>query len=105
MTDIAVKPHFKTLWQTAIILNISSVSPSRAAAEKTIRRLIKMGKLEGACPFPGGRGIMVTVESIKEYLEKTKLPYLEETDEEIEQKVQEAMSVHRLGRRIISQGI
>lgn len=82
MTDIPVKPHRKTLQQTALILNVSV---------KTVRRYLDNGRLIWS-------GNQVSIESIDIEL-KTERPKDIEPIENIPE--------HRpaVGRRIISRGI
>ena len=86
MTELPVKPHRKTLHQTAIILNVSI---------KTIRRYLDGGKLLWA----GGN--QVSVESIVIFLQT---PLEDESIEEVEAKINTVMLKSK-GRRIISSGI
>lgn len=76
MNDIPVRPHRKTLRQTAIILNVSI---------RTVRRYLNAGKLEWSAN-------QVSVESIRDYLESSSDG---ETFAEVEEKVQNATSKRR----------
>lgn len=71
MTDIQVKPHRKTLYQTSIILNVSI---------RTVRRLLEKKELTWS-------GNQVTTESIENYLDKLQEMKTEEPIEEVEKKI------------------
>lgn len=83
MQDLPVKPHRKTLKQTAIILNVS---------DRTVRRYLDNGRLEWS-------GNQVSVASITKFLQTL---HEDESAEEIEAKFQ---AVTSKGRKQLSPGI
>jgi hypothetical protein len=85
LTDIPVKPHRKTLLQTAVILNVTA---------KTVRRYLDNGKLSWS-------GNQVSVTSIELFLQTTS----PKDDEPIEGAGPAPLPKHQPGRRIISRGI
>lgn len=68
MTDIPVRPHRKTLQQTAIILNVTV---------RTVRRYLEKGLLKWS-------GNQVSVASIEAFLASEKV---EETVDEVDEKI------------------
>lgn len=90
MTEFSIKPYRKTLIQTAIILNISKL---------TVRRMADKGALE----WSDGQ---ITVQSIDKYiLKSTGRKKYDESEKEVEDKIQKIEKNKQSGRRIISRGI
>ena len=83
MTDLPVRPHRKTLRQTAIIVNVST---------KTVRRYLDQGKLEWS-------GDQVSVASIIKFLGTS---HDDEIFAEVEDQVRSATFKKR---RILSKGV
>lgn len=82
MTDLPVKPHRKTLQQTAVILNVTV---------RTVRRYLDKGLLKWS-------GNQVSVASIEAFLSSEKS--LEEPTEEVEAALSDEENPRKQARRV-----